>query len=178
MNRTFLLIVALGLAAGMAGALRAAQPDAALPPGVRVVWDAAKAYRETTPMRERVCLNGLWRWQPAEASAESVPADRWGFFKVPGCWPGITDYLQKDCQTVYPHPAWKEASLRDRPLARALAAAWYQREITIPADWAARRILVQAEYINSLATVYLDGKRAGEIRFPGGEIDLTALCRP
>ncbi len=35
------------------------------------------------------------------------PTKNWGYFKVPGCWPGITDYMQKDSQTVYPHPRWK-----------------------------------------------------------------------
>src|SRR4051812_7856681 len=63
-----------------------------LPEGVRAVWDILKANRETTPTRERICLNGLWRWQPAGAISDAVPASRWGFFKVPGSWPGITDY--------------------------------------------------------------------------------------
>ncbi len=40
--------------------------DAPLPPGVHAVWDLGKAYRETTPTRERLSINGLWRWQPAE----------------------------------------------------------------------------------------------------------------
>jgi len=74
MFRAVPLTAALLLAAGMAGRLKQAQPDAALPPGGKLVWDAAKAYRETTPTRERLCLNGLWRWEPAEASAVSVPA--------------------------------------------------------------------------------------------------------
>ena len=77
-----------------------------LPPGVRAVWDMGAANRETTATRERVCLNGLWQWQPAGAGSEQVPAGNWGWFKVPGCWPGITDYLQKDCQTIFAHPAW------------------------------------------------------------------------
>ncbi len=34
------------------------------------------------------------------------------------------------------------------------------------------------EYLNSYAAVFVDGKPAGEIRFPGGELDLTPLCRP
>ena len=68
------------------------QSAAALPPGVKAVWDMSKAHRETTPTRERTCINGLWRWQPAEAKSEQVPAGNWGYFKVPGCWPGITDY--------------------------------------------------------------------------------------
>ena len=32
--------------------------------------------------------------------------------------------------------------------------------------------------MNSYAIVFVDGKKAGEIRFPAGEVDLTALCRP
>ena len=74
---------------------------ALLPSGVKPVWDLAKSHRDTTPTRERICINGLWRWQPAAAKSEDVPAKNWGYFKVPGCWPGITDYLQKDCQTVH-----------------------------------------------------------------------------
>ncbi len=41
------------------------QSSSLLPQGVKVVWDMGKAYRETTPTRERICINGLWRWQPA-----------------------------------------------------------------------------------------------------------------
>src|SRR5258708_367151 len=49
-----------------------AEPEAAaLPAGVAAVWDAGMAYRETTPTRERICLNGLWRWQPAEPRSEA-----------------------------------------------------------------------------------------------------------
>jgi beta-galactosidase/beta-glucuronidase len=139
---------------------------------VKAVWDLSKAYREATPARERICLNGLWRWQPAKDVADAVPADTWGFFKVPGSWPGIGDYMQKDCQTVYAHPSWKSASLRN------IATAWYQREITVPAQWTGRRIAMYAEYVNSYAAVYVDGKKAGDIRFPGGEVDLTSACRP
>src|SRR2546429_19261 len=29
-----------------------------------------------------------------------------------------------------------------------------------------------------IATVYVDGQKAGEMRFPAGEVDLTAVCRP
>src|SRR5947207_10758290 len=83
-----------------------AEPVVPLPEGVRAVWDLSKAHRERTPTRERVCLNGLWRWQPAEAKVEgaAVPAGEWGFFKTPGAWPGVTDYLQKDSQTLFAHP--------------------------------------------------------------------------
>ena len=149
-----------------------AQTEAPLPVGVKAVWDLGKAAREKTPTSERVCMNGLWRWQPAKDAADAVPADRWGWFKVPGCWPGITDYMQKDCQTVHAHPSWKGEKLG------GASAAWYQREITVPAEWAGRRISVYAECLNSYAAVYIDGKKAGEMRFPAGEAHLTSVCRP
>ncbi|HMF13187.1 MAG TPA: hypothetical protein VKE94_12810, partial [Gemmataceae bacterium] len=70
------------------------------------------------------------------------------------------------------HPSWKNADIRN------LGAAWYQREFTVPTDWAGRRIALAAEYVNSLALVFVDGKKIGEIRFPAGEVELTGVCMP
>ena len=145
---------------------------AALPVGVKAVWDAGTAYRETTPTRERICMNGLWRWQPAEAQSDHIAEENWGYFKVPGSWPGITDYMQKDSQTVYFHPTWRNQRLAGIP------AAWYEREITIPGDWQGRRISLSTEYLNSYAAVFVDGKSIGAVVFPGGELDITNACRP
>ena len=164
-----------GMAVGLAAAGVAGEPAvAALPPGVQAVWDLERAQRESTPTREKVCINGLWRWQPAltGAAAAEPPAQGWGYFKVPGSWPGITDYMQKDAQTVFAHANWAGQRLRE------LGAAWYQREVEIPREWAGRRIALAADTVNSLATVWVDGAKRGEIRFPGGELDLTAACRP
>jgi beta-galactosidase/beta-glucuronidase len=145
---------------------------APLPEGVKAVWDLGKAHCDTTTTRERFCLNGLWRWQPAKDSSDPVPDDGWGYFKVPGYWPGKSNYLQEDCQTLHVHPNFKDANLS------GIAAAWHQREITIPEGWDDRRVVLYAEYVNSFAIVYVDGKKAGEIRFPVGEVDLTSACRP
>ena len=149
------------------------------------MWDLDKAFREKTPTRERICINGLWRWQPARnakglatpddplTGEVSVPDDRWGYFKVPG---NFADSVQ---MKMFAHPSWSSENLK------ALSAAWYQREITIPQEWAGRRISVAVEYLNSLATLYIDGKeltidgkKAGKIPYPGGEVDITAACRP
>ncbi len=165
----------LGIAALLAmwaGGVCGAQSAVALPAGVKAVWDLSKAYRETTPTRERICINGLWLWQPAPAAKAAVPSGNWGYFKVPGSWPGHLDYVQKDCQTVFANPAWKNVKVSD------VTAAWYQRKIEIPAGWVGRRITLSADCLNSYAAVYLDGKKAGELRFPGGELDLTGQCRP
>lgn len=164
--------LALSGAGGWLGPAVAADPTtAALPAGVAAVWDLEKAWRETTATRERICLNGLWRWQPADAAA-TVPTGNWGFFKVPGPWPGITDYMQKDCQTVISHPTWQTQRLG------GITAAWYQREFLVPAAWAGRRISLNVNTLNSYAVVWVDNRRVGELRFPGGELDLTAVCRP
>ena len=45
--------------------------------------------------------------------------------RCPGCWPGISDYMQKDCQTVYAHPSWKDEKLGERH--RGLVPARDQR---------------------------------------------------
>jgi beta-galactosidase len=155
------------------GGLGMAEPKAVpLPDGVKAVWNLDKAHRDTTPTRERICLNGLWRWQPAKDVDDSAPDDGWGYFKVPGFWQGNSNYQVEDCQTLHAHPSFKDVDLRK------ITAAWHQREITIPEGWDGRRIVLSVEYLNSLAIVYLDGKKAGEVRFPAGEVDLTSTCRP
>lgn len=178
--RTAGLLILLGLswspgapaAHTKGGHANQAQMDAPLPTGVTVNWNVESAYHETTPTRERICLNGLWRWQLAEGNEGTVPATRWGFFKVPGSWPGISDYMQKDCQTLFAHPDWKQTRLG------AITSAWYQREITVPANWTGRRIALKTDYVNSAAAVFIDGKKVGEILFPAGEMDLTSVCKP
>jgi len=161
----------LGLVSGTCPGAQVAEP-AVLPPGVKAVWDLDKSQRETTPTRERISINGLWRWQPSADQAASVPPDGWGYFKVPGSWPGISDYMQKDCQSVFAHDSWSEVKLG------AISAAWYQREIEIPAAWSGRRIVLSVDYLDSLAVVYVDGVKGGELRFPAGQLDLTFLVRP
>ena len=148
------------------------QPDMILPSGVSAVWDISKAFRETTPKRERICINGLWKWQPGSTEPDELPAEKWGYFKVPGCWPGITNYMQKESQILFAHPDWKDRSMN------TLAVAWYRREISIPANWINRRITLGVDYLNSSAVVFMDEVRLGEILFPSGEIDLTGVCLP
>lgn len=146
-------------------------PAVPLPKEVKVVWDLDKAYRETTSTREQISLNGLWQWQPASSQSDMAPTENWGYFKVPGCWPGITDYMQKDSQVVHTHPSWAGQKLG------SLTTAWYQRTFRVPANWSGRRICARFEYLNSYAVAFVDGQRAGEVRYPGGELDLSSICQ-
>ncbi|HUS81296.1 MAG TPA: hypothetical protein VM283_08520, partial [Armatimonadota bacterium] len=161
-------LVVLVMAAGVCQA----QVAVTLPPGVSAVWDTAKAWRETTPTRQRICINGLWRWQPVPQRSDAAPTGDWGYVKVPGPWPGTNYWMHRESQTCYPHPSWEAQNLGQVDM------AWYQREISVPVQWAGRRISVSLEYLNSYAAVYLDGAKAGELYFPGGEVEITAACRP
>ncbi|MGC9316522.1 MAG: hypothetical protein ACP5KN_00630, partial [Armatimonadota bacterium] len=173
MARGHVALIATGciLAAMAAGACEA-QAVATLPGRVEAVWDMSRAYRETTATRERICINGLWRWQPIAEKTDQVPPGGWGFLKVPGPWPGTSFWMHRDSQTHHPHPSWQDQDLG------AVDMAWYQREITIPAEWAGRRICVSVEYLNSYAAIYIDGASVGEVYFPGGEVEITDACRP
>ena len=171
-HRVVSIVALILMVRGMPSVTSRVRADTPLPRGVKAVWDLDKAFSESTRTRQRISINGLWRWQPSNATSDEVPDNGWGYFKVPGSWPGITDYMQKDCQTVYPNSGWRNEDLAH------ISAAWYQRELTIPAAWSGHRITVQAEYVNSLATVYLDTTRVGDIRFPAGAVDLSAVCQP
>ena len=163
MRKAFLFLCAV--AAG-----GAALAEDVLPAGVKAVWDIGRASRQATPTRESICINGLWQWQPASGGEAAPPTDNWGYFKVPGPVPGITDYMQKDSQQVYAHPRWKDTRLG------GVSRMWYQREIEIPQGWQNRRIVLKADYVVSRAAVYLDGKLAGEILYPSGDLDITGAC--
>jgi hypothetical protein len=151
-----------------------AQSPAPLPPNVQAVWEMTKAYRETTPTRQRICVNGLWLFQPAETKADQVPAGNWGYFKVPGPWPQyrVAQWMAAESQHIYRHPSWQQQDFKTVDL------AWYQREFTVPKEWAGRRITLWTEWLNSYAGVFVDGKQVGEIYYPGGELNITTACRP
>src|SRR5581483_1220872 len=141
-----------------------------LPEGVKAVWDSSQAWHERTATRERLSINGLWLWQPSIDANREVPREGWGYLRVPEPWP--SGGQRSASRFFYPHPDWARTSLR------SLSSAWYSREIRIPREWGGRRISLYAEQLNSYAAVFLDGKPVGEMRYPAGEVDLTAAVRP
>ncbi len=164
------VVLLAGLSVLLASVVCRAQ-NVVLPTGVKAVWDMSEAYREGTATRESICINGLWQWQPGTFNADAVPTDKWGYYKVPGPWPGVQYYLRKNSQNCYAHPAWKGQE-------NTCTSAWYQREIVIPDKWAGRRITVSTEYLNSHAVIFVDGRKAGELWYPSGELDITTMARP
>jgi len=94
-----------------------------------VVWDPGKAFRETTATRERLCINGLWRWQPLPRRPVQC-LQRLGLLQGAGLLARSQDYLRSDYQTLYP------TELKQTKLSE-VQRAWYERTISIPSNWRA-----------------------------------------
>ncbi|MBN1363089.1 MAG: hypothetical protein JW993_20990 [Sedimentisphaerales bacterium] len=61
-----------------------------------------------------------------------------------------------------------------------VGAAWYQRQVTVPADWKGKRIALFLERPHWQTTVWVDGHNMGTRDGLGmvHEYDLTAVCEP
>lgn len=155
-------------------AITQAQATSVPPPTGEVPDWKADPVVETAPGRGGMVLNGLWRFQPANPArldAATLPDD-WGWIRVPGVWADLREWPRWGMPgVVAAAPAWKAADYN------TVFAAWHEREITIPTDWAGRAVVLQLERVSTDATVFVDGSRAGEIRWPSGEVDLTALVQ-
>lgn len=143
--------------------------DAPLPAGADEPWDMARAQRERSATRERICINGLWRFRPLLAGeTDGLPGanEGWGWFKVPGMWAG-------GAQTQ-----WLSGLVEDRLQDVSPDQAWYQRTFTAPADWQGARMLLDFTMVQTHARVFIDGRPAGEVWFPGGRLDISEAVRP
>ena len=120
--------------------------------------------------RGRIVLNGLWRFQPAEAGEPPASSSDWGTIWVPGSWdnfwkmPGTLDYGNG--------PAWKPFN------GKKLSKAWYERSFRVPAAWQGRAILLELTRVSTDAVVYANGVECGEVMWPAGEVDISKAVTP
>ena len=109
-------------------------------------------------------LNGAWRAQPA-TSPDAPPAtgaSDWGRVNVPG-----PANLRPGKGNVW--KAFKPG---------ALPAVWLERDVSVPAEWKSRRVLLRSELIEQPAVVFVDGRKAGVLAPPGDGLDLTGALAP
>lgn len=134
-------------------------PGPPTPTPEAVDWSLDDAPRVKTATREKISLNGLWRFQPVEALDEAPPRSGWGYLRVPSSWP-LDYFAVYDGQLQPVGPRWRDAPLRE------YMAAWYEREFAAPAEWRERsprpRIALTLESVRALGTVYLNGQKIGE----------------
>jgi beta-galactosidase len=152
--------------------------DAACPPEAGDAMSIADAWRQQSPTREKICLNGLWQFRPVLSSdnEEQVPAvgDSWGWFRIPGIWPNGR-WTDSSNQNPILSPYLEDELSAEELLS---SQAWYQRRISVPGDWQNRNIAIDFTLLNTYAKIFVDGKAAGELWFPGGELDLSAWLKP
>jgi hypothetical protein len=122
--------------------------------------------RAVSTQRGEVDLNGVWKFVPAAGETLKEPKG-FGYIKVPAPW-------NKDASIVArgggePWTQFKGAEV---------AQAWYERPITVPAGWAGKGIVLDLDRVSTDAVVYLDGNEVGQIRWPGGQVDLTDVATP
>lgn len=135
-----------------------------LPAGERARWGEEPVVA-LGAHRGEIVLNGLWRFTPATIKD---PQDRnAGWVRVPANWcstsgPGI----------VTKGMGWDGIDLNELP------AAVYERTIDVPRQWDGRAVVLRLDRVSTDAVVSVDGKRAGDVKWPAGEVDLTSLVSP
>ncbi|HEX8550703.1 MAG TPA: hypothetical protein VF681_04020 [Abditibacteriaceae bacterium] len=154
-----------------AGATLEAAPgeDAPWPKSAGVLWGEEPVDVQSA-RRARVSLNGAWKFSPAQSNsnqANVAPQQGWGYIKVPGSWRRNEDLLESGTG-----PQWVGL---DRS---KLAGAWYERKFKVPADWNNRHISIDFQRVSTDATFWVNGKPAGKINWPEGELDITNMVRP
>ncbi len=147
--------------------------QAALPSEVN--WALADAPRRRTATRERISLNGFWRFQPLEAPTSEPPRTGWGYFRVPGSW-GVRDYEVRDALFRSTKDKWQ-----GRPVGEFMFA-WYEREFTPPNEWGRstprRRVTLGLDSVRALGTVFLNGEQIGKaLEYEPARFDVTARLR-
>ena len=153
--------------------------NAPLPEGIPADAESLDgAWRAATPTRARWSMNGCWRCRPSlDGEGDGFvpgPEDNWSWGRIPDVWlsGGSCPFAPQTSLAPWfeDHPADLARIRADR--------AWYARTFKMPAEAKGRRVALALDMVASRATVYLDGQRAGEVRFPGGEVDLSPLAKP
>ncbi|MCL1910545.1 MAG: hypothetical protein FWG05_06395, partial [Kiritimatiellaeota bacterium] len=159
--------------------VRSLTPEDA-PSPVANPFDLSDAWREKTVSRESICLNGFWMFQQICRGGEDAVATPgcWGWFRVPGIWPNSVQEMEITGGQKIRMSSWYEEKCAESGGAAPFDQAWYKREIEVPADWEGRRIVIEFTMLQTHARAFVDGKEAGEIWFPGGELDLTDALVP
>lgn len=152
--------------------------NAPIPDGLKGdPWGLDDAWCQKTATRSRWSLNGLWGWRPPLVDDKEGlvpgPEDNWGWGKIPSVWDRGGEW-QREGQQIILSP-W----LEDKGVQSGIGdRAWYRRDFTMPIEAEGKRVVLTFTMLQTHAVVYVDGKRASEVSFPGGEADITEFAKP
>ncbi len=155
--------------------------NAPLPDGVSGdPWSLDDAWRQVTAARTRYSLNGLWGLRPVltneETCVDFVPGadDNWGWGRIPSVIGSPWGNRHGRVQTVW-HSPWFDDEKQEVNFDHT---AWYRRDFVMPQAAEGKRVALTFTMLNTRAVVFVDGRRAGEVTFPGGEADITKFVKP
>ncbi|MCX7967126.1 MAG: carbohydrate binding domain-containing protein [Armatimonadetes bacterium] len=136
-----------------------------------VVVAATSALTAQQTRRAEICLNGVWKFMPAVGPAlrEPLPDEKaWGLIRVPGCFAGwgVPGIVKRGEGEV-----WNKFN-------ESVGRGWYERVIKIPSDWAGKTVVLEFQRIGTDGLVFVDGKKCGVVKWPGGEVDITEFVKP
>jgi len=128
------------------------------------------ARRQPSQTIERIYLNGFWAIQGGKNIDFSPDPNRWAYVPVPMNvgWATPAFRLTKG----------KLAECSPNAISSRNSAFWYEREISIPAEWAGRQIFLNLAYITNNAFIYIDKKQAGFISSVKQELNVTKFIKP
>lgn len=154
--------------------------DLSIAEGMHLYWGEEPVENQTRT-RDTVCLNGWWGFRPVVETGEddvrklraSPPMQGWGWMRIPGNY-GPDTWPATPRTEIVPGLAavWKRFDNGKVNL------AWFRRRIVVPETWAGRAILVDLRRVATDAKVFIDGREAGLVDWPYGEVDVTRLVRP
>jgi beta-galactosidase len=144
--------------------------DAVLPAGRALGWDNASV-KTVNAKRARISLDSIWRFTPAIEAEADPPKVGWAYINVPGNWQ-VRPGRRSAFLALGGGPQW---DLYDGAL---VSRAWYEREVTIPAQWKGRAISLHFERVSTDALIYMNGKSCGTIAWPWGSVDITSAVTP
>lgn len=155
-----------------------------IPPPKGVAGDPetiADAVKVVLPSRTEISLNGLWRSRPIlDGEPEKVvPADDWGWAKIPGYLSrDQAGHYLEDQETFFAPRFANDLKTKKGFASEVNERRWYRRTFAMPAEAKDRRVVLRFAHVFTRCTVFVDGQEAGEVAWPNGEVDLTPVAKP
>ena len=125
--------------------------------------DAAEPAVGAIGPRAVVSLNGWWQFIPSPAELRALPAEGWGWSRVPGYWTIPADTRGPDGEQL--GSTWGGQAISD------CWVGYYQREFTADPAWQGQQATLDVGGVDGLAQVFVNGQSLGWL--PGWE---PAIC--
>ena len=127
------------------------------------------------PIRDKVEKH--WDAWPTRGAAESipdVPAPQWGKWHF---WNGQW-WARQMFQPEAKGPSWEPPPAGRGGNWSGYDSVWLRARRPIPAEWKSRRVSFEQNGIRGCrVVVFVNGRRAGEIKEPAGDVDVAPLLR-